>query len=747
TLTSRGSEFVTAADIGDSAGVQANGQSVHSGGVFADSRPNRESADHAAADWARVLSLMLANRTPGDQAAILRLGDRLRDSGQTLAAHICYALTLQVKDIFLPESSETLPRAILLGTSEIICSRTSGTTFEMAHNRYTHFYRNSSAIFLTELYEVAFALKATASGDTQLAGNSAGASAGAAGAGAATAGSGASSANGARPAMLLCLPHLQAYKLYHAWWLVDCGQAALASRYCDAVLGILATLPQGVPVPYIHVSLVQELRNLRDRLSGSGMTSIKAAEIVGDDAAVSSAGSKSWLARAMPRPSFTSLISAFDSSIDKFITGADGNRISLESSTVPGKYELGPDRTTQQQQKQSHEAERHAGPQRPLGAVNWDGRTPSPRILAANMASGVGEASRYPDAYVPTFGSPRQSLDGRPSGLGTRDGSVSGRGSVPPRMYTPINNAQLPDQMTTTQPTAQPQWGDPRSGPYGINQGECAAPRASFGDGSRVSTSSMNHYGGEVAGSSAALPAHSEPAIVDDEEEDMFGFSRKQPSAKPEQGSARPSVDAMASSPRTSTDASNDKASGKGDAQADAKSGNGVLGILKSFWGGRKNQANLGEESNFVYDPVQKRWVDKNASGEQQDVGPPPPPPPSAMRFQPQSSSVPPPASAGMYQQHNVSGVAYGLAATTGSSPLGVDGSMAAPHFHGSMSGGRSHSEMPPPVAASADLSRVGSPASMISAMGASGTPPASASARGGKRRAARTKYVDLLNQ
>ncbi|KAJ2745332.1 hypothetical protein GGI20_002264 [Coemansia sp. BCRC 34301] len=740
-------EFVTAADIGGSAGVQVNQHNESLGGAFAESQPDANSGDHAAADWAKILSLMLANRTPGDQGAILKLGDRLRGNGQALAAHICYALTLQSKDIFLPESPEALPRAILLGTAEMSCSRTNGSPFEMAHTRYTRFYHSSSAIFLTELYEVAFALKAAANGDAQLGGTFAGVTAGAS---ATATGSGAGSANGSRPTMLLCLPHLQAYKLYHAWWLVDCGQAAQASRYCDSVLGILATLPQGVPVPYIHASLVQELRNLRDRLSGSGMTPIKAAEIVGDDAAVSSAGSKSWLARAMPRPSFTSLMSAFDSSIDKFITGADGNRISLESSAAPGKYEVGPDRIPLQL---GHEPEQHIGSARPLGAANWEGRTPSPRILAANMTNGVSEASRYPDA----FGSPRQSLDGRPSGLGTRDGSVSGRGSVPPRMYTPSNNAQMVDQMArdysqlTAQPVSQPQWGDPgSSGAYSVNHNEYAVPRDSFGDGSRLSASSMS-YGGETAGSSTAPPAQSELALADDDEEDMFGFSRKQPSAKKGQGSGRPSADTARS---TAVDSSREKTtSGKGDTPTETKGGNGVLGILKSFWGGRKNQANLGEESNFVYDPVQKRWVDKNASAEQQDVGPPPPPPPSAMRFQPQSSSVPPPASANVHQ-HGMPGVAYRPAATTGSSPLGADGGMG---------GGRSHLEMvspererasryglhdaTPPVAASADLSRTASPASSISAMGAVGAPPVSAGGRGGKRRAARTKYVDLLNQ
>ncbi|KAJ2005116.1 hypothetical protein H4R26_002127 [Coemansia thaxteri] len=598
-------EFVTAADMG-TASMPPFGRSEHPRDAHADLQPNDGSIGHCTSDWARILSLMLANRTPGDQAAILKLGDRLKDSGQAMAAHICYVLTLQSKDLFLPDAAEASSRAVLLGTSELELCRISNSAFDMPVARYSRFYRKPAAIFLTELYEVAFAMKAAASSDAQQASITTGAAPAAAAGPATAASSGASSsANGGRPAMLQCLPHLQAYKLYHAWWLVDCGQAALASRYCDAVLGILATLPQGVPVPFIHASLVQELRSLRDRLSGSGMTSIKAAEIVGDDSVVSGASSKSWLARAMPRPSFTSLMSAFDSSIDKFITGADGNRISLESSAVPGKYEVGPDRNPQQP---GQDAERLAGPPRPLGAVGWNGRTPSPRVFAATITNGH------------------------------------------------------------------------------------------------------------------AKPVH--------------------------EMSARPSADAARSttpSTRQSADGKGEKAVGKDDAQANDKGGSGVLGMIKSLWGGRKNQANLGEESHFVYDPVQKRWIDKNAPADQQDPGPPPPPPPSAMRFQPQSASVPPPTSAGFYSQGPPGVAAHEFAATTGSTPLGFDVNRMDPLSRGPAMDNRAQPAFPP--AFSASLSRVGSPAPSLGALGAGSTPPASSGGRGGKRRAARSKYVDVLNE
>ncbi|KAJ2134261.1 hypothetical protein IW139_004984, partial [Coemansia sp. RSA 353] len=177
-----------------------------------------------------------------------------------------------------------------------------------------------------------------------------------------------------------------------------------------------------------------------------------------------------------------------------------------------------------------------------------------------------------------------------------------------------------------------------------------------------------------------------------------------------------------------STDTRDPKA--KADSQPDGKEGSGVIGMLKSFWGGRKNQANLGEESNFVFDPVQQRWVDKNAPNDHQDTGPLPPPPPSMMRFQPQNAALQPHASFNN--------------ATSPMPPL-LQGSGAA--AFDAMNGFRSSSAAPPMP--SADPSRTGTPMSTpdISALG--GMPSVSVGSRAGaaKRRGARSRYVDVLNQ
>ncbi|KAJ2157022.1 hypothetical protein GGF46_004784 [Coemansia sp. RSA 552] len=666
--------FITAADIGDLGSPET--APSHPGAL--DQSPSAESASSDIVDdWARVLMLALANRTPGDAAAMLKLGDRLKKRDQAVAAHICYALTLQNRDIFVRDHSS--PRAILFGTAELDCSSKSPHAFEIARPKYSCYYREHGALFLTELYELAFALKNATLNES---------------AAAKAASNGGAQASKQKGGNLLCLPHLQAYKLYYAWWLVDCGQMVQAAQYCDAVLGILATLPQGIAVPFIHASLVQELRNLRERLSGAGMTPAKAVGIAGDNAAAADANSKSWIARAVPRPSFTTLMTAFDSSIDKFITGADGSRISLEAGAAPGKYEVGPDRHGAPPAKISDQP---PNPPRPLGATAWGG--------GANPANAPSQS----DAYIPSYGSPRQSMDtARYSSTQT---PVNG-GSEPPRMYTPSSFAAHADVGPAN--ATQPQWGDPGGVAQDAAQDGFIVPGMALGASAPGFIPEPVHSNGNTSSAPYQPSPQQAPAGGHDSnaqgrngdgyadgEEDIFGFSKrvKTPVASAP-GTTRPSVDAAWNKPASARPSTDMRA--RSDSQGGDKEASGVLGMIKSFWGGRKNQANLGEESQFVYDPVQRRWVDKNAPSDQQQSAPPPPPPPSAMRFQAQEM--------------------------------------------GDMRSG-SAASLPPP---STGPSRTGTPMS-IPDVGLPASrpppPPSAPGARGGKRRGARSRYVDVLNQ
>ncbi|KAJ1834541.1 hypothetical protein LPJ63_001881 [Coemansia sp. RSA 2711] len=136
--------FVTAAEISSVESPQAQHEQ------------SRDSSDRSAVgDWARKLALALANRTPGDQAAILALGDRLKERSQVLAAHICYVLTLQNRDIF-HGSADTGLRAVMLGVDEISRSSADNAPFAMTQASWSRFYRKQPSLFLTELYELAY---------------------------------------------------------------------------------------------------------------------------------------------------------------------------------------------------------------------------------------------------------------------------------------------------------------------------------------------------------------------------------------------------------------------------------------------------------------------------------------------------------------------------------------------------------------------------------------------------------------
>ncbi|KAJ2656693.1 hypothetical protein IWW48_004885 [Coemansia sp. RSA 1200] len=744
-------QFVTAADIEPSAAhstglhsVQALSEGMATG-VGSPPQIRGTSNIGATRNWAKTLSLILANRTSGDQGAILKLGDCLKNEGNVLAAHICYALTLQSKDIFLSDMPQSAyPRAILLGADELDRDRSMrNNTFGLTRIPYSRYYRHGPAFIAMELYELAFALKSFSTSDPQVAAGTPSSSQTPATPNNSNT-NGANVAQGPRSAAISCLPHFQAYKLQHAWWLADCGQTALASRYCDAILGILATLPQGVAVPFIHSSFVQGLADLRERLSGAGMTSIKAAEIAGDATAFSGANAKSWLARAMPRPSFASLMTAFDSSIDKFITGADGSRISLESSGTTGKYDIGPDRHSLDiQPPQPH------SPPRPHGTSSWGRRTPSPHLASVAASGGSSsiprnsfEQPRPADAFIPLYGSPRQSMDGRSNNSGY---TMQGMGEAEPsRMFTPSNASLYADNAVSDmsqsqsqmQQPAQPQWGDPANSGSGFGvRNQFIDPASAFGT---VSDSFANPISGMAASYAATRNFVSEAPSMEsgpgqlappgttmspgqaailgdnDDEEDMFGFSKKTAVQAPASRSTRQSMDASRKSlsasvqPSVGDSAQDQKTGTKLDSETEDKAGSGVMGMLKSLWGGRKPQANLGEQSNFVYDPELKRWVDRNSSVPQTKAAPVPPPPPSAMRFQPQSASVPP--------QHEYPGMES-----------------------------RPGSVLPPPP--STDPSRTGTPASAFDNR-TSAIPPHPASTGGissAKRRGARAKYVNAM--
>ncbi|KAH7107114.1 Sec23-binding domain of Sec16-domain-containing protein [Auriculariales sp. MPI-PUGE-AT-0066] len=59
-------------------------------------------------------------------------------------------------------------------------------------------------------------------------------------------------------------PHLQSYRLLHAWQLVEMGRDKLAQRYCDAIASTLRTINRGSP--FFTLTFLEQLKELTERL-------------------------------------------------------------------------------------------------------------------------------------------------------------------------------------------------------------------------------------------------------------------------------------------------------------------------------------------------------------------------------------------------------------------------------------------------------------------------------------------------
>jgi hypothetical protein len=108
-----------AAAEGQSAGaVPAAADQPEQGGGWMPAvfRPGSQAAASggASAGWRQHLAVMAANRTPGDEAAMLLLGSKLLGVGQVLPAHVCFVLagaSVQPWDLAAATSAAAAPAA------------------------------------------------------------------------------------------------------------------------------------------------------------------------------------------------------------------------------------------------------------------------------------------------------------------------------------------------------------------------------------------------------------------------------------------------------------------------------------------------------------------------------------------------------------------------------------------------------------------------------------------------------------
>ncbi|OJJ81854.1 COPII coat assembly protein SEC16 [Aspergillus glaucus CBS 516.65] len=217
-----------------------------------DGQGSSKSALDGLDSWKDTLGMVISNRSPDDYQALISLGRLLLSYGRVEAAHICMIFSRAA--VF---SGPDDPQAsiVLLGADH-------------QHFPYS-FVHDEDAILLTEVYEFATSILATAP----------------------------------QPP----LPHLMGFKLHYAWTLADRGRKSEAQQYCDAIAGVLkaSTKPSGYYHPHLFSSMDDLSSVLRQTTSDGG----------------------SWISR----PSMEKVSGSMWARFNSFVSGEDSDAASTGS--------------------------------------------------------------------------------------------------------------------------------------------------------------------------------------------------------------------------------------------------------------------------------------------------------------------------------------------------------------------------------------------------------------------------------
>jgi hypothetical protein len=160
--------------------------------------------------WRETLLLILSNRSPGDAQAVLGIGKILAGYGRFEAAHVCFLFARS--HAFFGGADDTASTFTLVGGDPKFLGSDFGGNLE--------------SILLSEVYEYALSVA---------------------------------------PTPITPIPHLQAYKLYHAEVLAENGFLTEAQQYADAINAIIHSKTKGSP--FYNVIIMQAVDDLSKRLS------------------------------------------------------------------------------------------------------------------------------------------------------------------------------------------------------------------------------------------------------------------------------------------------------------------------------------------------------------------------------------------------------------------------------------------------------------------------------------------------
>ncbi|KAF4168392.1 hypothetical protein CNMCM6936_002487 [Aspergillus lentulus] len=556
--------------------------------------------------WRETLGLVLSNRSPDDQRALVALGRLLLSYNRTEAAHICFILS---RAAVFGGVDDPLANIVLLGVDHQRLASSAALY-------------DDDSILLTEAYEFATSVLAGSSVST--------------------------------------LPHLLAFKLIHAWSLADRGRKSEAQQYCDAIAAALkaTTKPSGYHNQHLFFGVDELSARLRETTSDGGSSWISRPSmekvsgsmwakfnsfVAGDDSDAASTGSgKAEEIGPFARVSGTPTISRSPSVSDIY-----GSYPVAAAQPLPG---TGPSRY----QPVSHYAP-SASPEQLRGRSSMD----SQRSASFGYPLGPRRGSQEPSTPVDTNMHHGMPMYGSPP--------VAGYQSTPPQSsYMPLAPVAEDSASGAQQGSFSAHSLVSDSAPPHRPSMYAPEPFGQPFDTQGASTTSQRDQGGYMPPASTgayeppSVESNTEPASDDVQDESTEEDKPKKKSFMDEDDDEDLAARAAAiqKAERARRDREADEAFRKA-AEADAKKAppaTGKKGWFSGWFGGKKDdnsgggpiRAKLGEENSFYYDTELKKWVNKKDPGSAAPTrGTPPPPKGSAPPSRSMSGSGgPPPAMA-----------------------------------------------------------------------------------------------------
>ncbi|USP80886.1 uncharacterized protein yc1106_08160 [Curvularia clavata] len=572
--------------------------------ISADGAGATQNALQGLDKWRETIALILNNRSEGDAAALLSLGRLLGQYGRVEAAHVCFIFARSV--IKFGGVDDIQADVVLIGADHRRYPLETGIELE--------------PILLTEVFEFAMALSS--------------------------------------PSVPYVLPHLQNYKLAHAYHLAENGYKTDAQAYCDSIAAAMKATTQ--ISPYYNPAFIASLDDLSQRLSQAPKD-----------------GSSSWISKPSMDKVGSSLLSKFNS----FIAGDDENTGPNSGGMESGPFAniAGGNPSLNSSQSATDLYGSMAGygvPTQPAPPAN---SRYAPSTAYAPRSSSEQQRSRYEPQGRPSM----ESNDS----FGVRAASDSFTPMTPKTgMYSPTQNPLSPPSARTQAKVQsysplrqdfsprQPSYGSPYMPTPPVEESSLAPafgvdqPQASFDEPAQPAANEQTEE--QTYGSSNTFePSGYQPYNPDEDDKEEEEQPKKKKSFMDDDDDddlvARASalkISGGSSSSKSEADRKADEAFRKA-AEADAQRDKEAAAAKKGGWlsGWFKKDANagpgpikakLGEESSFYYDTDLGKWVNKKAGAADtgKPAATPPPPrsgPPGGARSASGSVAPTPPSSVG----------------------------------------------------------------------------------------------------